>query len=74
MQLMYYLQKYNYGTIIWILSSQITIQIDDIVFEIGGKNKGQKQIEKAQKGFIVKDDIENGFANVIPLWAFGLNY
>ena len=43
-------------------------------FEIGGKKKGQKQIESVEKGFVVKDDIEYGFANIIPLWAFGLNY
>ena len=33
-----------------------------------------KQIESADDGYIVKDDIESGYANVIPLWAFGLNY
>ena len=43
-------------------------------FEIGGKNKGQKQIEGLPKGYIVKDDIENGYANIIPLWYFGMNY
>mgnify|MGYP003194613295 CR=1 FL=1 len=49
-------------------------EIDGKVFEIGGRKKGQKQIESARDGYIVKDDIENGYANVIPLWAFGLNY
>ncbi|WP_298456340.1 AAA family ATPase [uncultured Prevotella sp.] len=49
-------------------------EIDGKVFEIGGRKKGQKQIESASDGYIVKDDIENGYANVIPLWAFGLNY
>jgi hypothetical protein len=24
--------------------------------------------------FVVKDDIEFAYLNVIPLWAFGLNY
>ena len=43
-------------------------------FEIGGRKKGQKQIERATDGYIVKDDIETGFANVIPLWYFGLMY
>ena len=43
-------------------------------FEIGGKNKNQKQIQKDGKSFVVKDDIEFGYLNVIPLWAFGLNY
>lgn len=49
-------------------------EIDEKTFEIGGKKKGQKQIEKAKEGYIVKDDIESGYANVIPLWSFGLNY
>ncbi len=48
--------------------------IDNYTFEIGGKNKQQKQIEKDGKSFVVKDDIEFGYRNVIPLWAFGLNY
>jgi len=48
--------------------------IGDYTFEIGGKNKAQKQIEKDAKSFVVKDDIEFGYRNVIPLWAFGLNY
>ncbi|GAP71734.1 AAA ATPase [Candidatus Symbiothrix dinenymphae] len=48
--------------------------IDDMTFEVGGKNKGQKQIQGIEKGYIVKDDIEFGYANVIPLWQFGMNY
>ena len=48
--------------------------IKDFTFEVGGKNKKQKQIEKDGKSFIVKDDIEFGYMNIIPLWAFGLNY
>lgn len=43
-------------------------------FEIGGKNKGRKQIETVDNGYIVKDDIETGHGIVIPLWTFGLNY
>lgn len=48
--------------------------IDGKTFEIGGKKKGQKLITDAAEGYIVKDDIESGFGNIIPLWAFGLNY
>lgn len=58
-----------------VTSSAISdFQIGELAFEIGGRKKGQKQIEAARQGYIVKDDIETGFANVIPLWAFGLNY
>ncbi len=49
-------------------------EIDGKTFEIGGRKKGQKQIETIKNGYIVKDDIETGYGNVIPLWAFGLNY
>lgn len=48
--------------------------IDGITFEVGGKGKGQKQITDATEGYVVKDDIEYGFGNIIPLWQFGLNY
>ena len=48
--------------------------IDKMTFEIVGKKKGQKQIQRIEKGFIVKDDIEQGFMNVTPLWQFGMGY
>jgi len=48
--------------------------VNEYTFELGGKNKQQNQIKKDGKSFVVKDDIEFGYLNVIPLWAFGLNY
>lgn len=58
-----------------VISSPISdFEIDGKTFEIGGRKKGQKQIQDAAEGYIVKDDLENGYANTIPLWAFGLNY
>ncbi len=57
-----------------IASKKADFEIDNNTFEIGGKNKEQKQIEKDSRSFVVKDDIEYGYLNVIPLWAFGLNY
>ncbi|RLD75409.1 MAG: AAA family ATPase, partial [Bacteroidetes bacterium] len=44
------------------------------LFEVGGKNKTQKQIAKSKHAYIVKDDIEYGYGNIIPLWLFGLMY
>ena len=44
------------------------------LFEVGGKNKGNSQITDPGKTFIAKDDIETGYANVIPLWLFGFLY
>jgi predicted AAA+ superfamily ATPase len=49
-------------------------KVDNMTFEIGGKNKSQKQIKEIKNSFIVKDDIENGFGNIIPLWHFGFLY
>ena len=58
-----------------VFSSDISdFTINGKTFEIGGKKKGQKQIEKATEGYIVKDDIEFGYMNSVPLWAFGFNY
>jgi len=57
-----------------ISSEKADFIIDDYTFEVGGKNKQQAQIEKDGKSFLVKDDIEFGYLNVVPLWAFGLNY
>jgi len=44
------------------------------IFEVGGKNKKQKQIQNLDNAFVVKDDIETGVLNIIPLWLFGLIY
>ena len=43
-------------------------------FEVGGKKKKQKQIQDVSQGYVVKDDIETGYGNIIPLWQFGLTY
>lgn len=58
-----------------VTSSSISdFEIQGKTFEVGGKSKGKKQITDAKEGYIVKDDIEYGYGNVIPIWAFGLNY
>ena len=43
-------------------------------FEIGGKNKGFKQIQDIPNSYVVADDIEIGSVNKIPLWLFGFLY
>lgn len=63
----------------WVNNELISLKtadfvIDNYTFEIGGSNKQQKQIDKEGKSFVVKDDIEFGYLNIIPLLAFGLNY
>lgn len=57
-----------------ISSKEADFMIDNYTFEVGEKNKQQAQIKNDGKSFIVKDDLEFGYLNVIPLWAFGLNY
>lgn len=58
-----------------VITSPIAdFEIDDYTFEVGGKNKGLKQIEGVDNAFVVKDGIEYGFMNTIPLWQFGLTY
>ena len=49
-------------------------KIDQYDFEVGGKTKGLKQIQQAPHGIVVKDDIEQGYLNVVPLWHFGFLY
>ncbi|MDN5215232.1 AAA family ATPase [Fulvivirgaceae bacterium BMA12] len=47
---------------------------DRYIFEIGGQNKGRKQINELKNAHIVSDEIERGIDNRIPLWLFGLLY
>jgi len=42
--------------------------------EIGGKNKGNKQIRNAENGFVFKDDQKIGGGNIIPLYLAGFLY
>lgn len=47
---------------------------DTYTFEVGGKGKGQKQLESLENAWVVKDDIEFPMLKTIPLWMFGLLY
>ena len=55
-------------------SSISDFEMNGRTFELGGKKKGKKQIEYATEGYIVKDDIEYAYQNIIPLWMFGFVY
>lgn len=44
------------------------------VFEVGGANKKNTQIKDVDNSYLVKDDIEYGINNQIPLWLFGFLY
>ena len=45
-----------------------------ILFEVGGRSKGYKQIANIPDSYIVADGIDIGFENKIPLWLFGMMY
>lgn len=57
-----------------VSSRESDFKISNYTFEIGGSKKGKKQIADVPDGIVVRDDIEYGSNNVIPLWHFGLNY
>jgi predicted AAA+ superfamily ATPase len=61
----------------FISSSAVSdFEVDGLTFEIGGKNKGKKQLSTLpmDKGFVVKDDTEYAYQNSITLWMFGFAY
>jgi predicted AAA+ superfamily ATPase len=47
---------------------------EQLIFEVGGKNKGSRQIKGLDEAYLVLDDMEYAFRNKIPLWMFGLLY
>jgi predicted AAA+ superfamily ATPase len=56
-------------------SKTVDFKVDGVYeFELGGRNKKQKQIKELQNAFLVKDDIEIGTEQNIPLWLFGFLY
>lgn len=57
-----------------ITSSVSDFMVGNRTFEVGGRNKKQKQIRGVENAYVVKDDIEYGGLNVVPLWQFGLLY
>ena len=57
-----------------VASAKSDFQVNQYTFEIGGRKKGNAQIAGIENAFVVKDDIEYGFGNTIPLWQFGFLY
>ena len=51
-------------------------EIEGYTFEVGGRNKGKKQLLglDPDKAYIVKDDIEYPAFHSVPLWMFGFVY
>jgi predicted AAA+ superfamily ATPase len=68
-------QGYNAGHQLHVSPKKRDFMVDDSwIFEVGGKNKKETQIRDMKNAYLAKDDIEHGFANVIPLWLFGFLY
>lgn len=44
------------------------------IFEVGGRQKGYRQIAGIERSFIAADELEVGVRNKIPLWLFGFLY
>ena len=55
-------------------SERVDFNISNFTFEVGGKSKNRAQIKDTKNAYIVKDDIEYGHQNIVPLWAFCLSY
>lgn len=49
-------------------------EVDDYVFEVGGKAKKRRQICNEKNGYILADDLIVGSKGTIPLYLFGLLY
>lgn len=57
------------------MSDQSDFLIDDkYTIEVGGKEKGYRQLAGLDNAFIAADDIEYGHEHKIPLWMFGFLY
>ncbi len=70
----FFLSLVSYSSTINYPKSGDFILDNKYIFEIGGKEKGYRQIKDIENSFVVADDIEIGFGNKIPLWLFGFLY
>ena len=46
----------------------------NILIEVGGRSKTERQIRGTQAAYLALDDIEIGVGNRVPLWLFGFLY
>ena len=60
---------------IFYSTSQADFNVDNMIFEIGGKSKSGKQLIDLDKpAYLVKDEILLASRNTIPLYLFGFLY
>lgn len=66
-------QMSRLGTITMPAKGDLSLP-DGTTFEVGGPNKKHSQVKDVPISYVVRDNIEIGFANKIPLWLFGILY
>ena len=85
---MYFVSQVKPKNSIYYASSGDFLVNEKYIFEIGGKNKGFKQVKDIDNSFVASDGIEAGYGNLvkqrgreamtlcekIPLWLFGFLY
>lgn len=49
-------------------------QTDELIIEVGGKNKSAQQVRHLPKYMVAADNIESGYGNKIPVWLLGFLY
>ncbi len=62
--------KVEYGG---LKSSDFRID-NNVIVEVGGKDKGFRQISDEENAYVAADDIDSATTHKIPLWAFGFLY
>lgn len=70
----FFYNQVNYNNELTLPKSGDFLVNNEYTFEIGGKNKTNKQIIDIDNAYIAADEIEIGFFNKIPLWLFGFLY
>lgn len=72
---LFFVQSLQNAGINLFYSKQADYQTNEVIFEIGGKNKTRKQLKDASlPAYLVKDDILHPFKQEIPLYHCGLLY
>jgi len=72
---LFFLQAMQDSGLNLYFSSDGDFRTENTIFEIGGKNKGRKQLKgMSDPSYVVKDDILTPFQGEIPLFYFGFLY
>ena len=71
---LFFIQSVENANIPVFYSKEGDYQVNEFIFEIGGKNKTKKQIKNSIHALLVKDDILVSTKNEIPLYFFGFLY